>query len=335
MTISRNYRPPILITGGAGYIGSHLALMLRENGYPVTVYDDLSTGHAAFVPERELIVGDILDTGSLAAAMKENGIETVVHLAAKSNVPESFDKPNLYFETNVEGTISVIRACAEGGVKQVVFSSTAAVYGDATHGLVNESAPLKPISPYGESKLEAEKALNALCLKHEIRQIIFRYFNVIGAHPEGFIGQINPDSGHLLQSCLTAARNHTAVNIFGTDYDTSDGSPERDFIHVQDLASLQMQAIEYLGRGGESMLLNAGYGKSCSVLKFVDTFKQITGYNIEIRYCRRRPGDPPSLIADVSRLRRTLKWQPCHDSIKQMIRSSWQWDNSAAKEALS
>lgn len=325
---------PVLITGGAGYIGSHLALMLRENGYPVIVFDNLSTGRADFTPWQELVVGDILDTASLTSVLKEGSVGTVVHLAAKSCVPESFTHADLYFRTNVDGTESVARACAEAGVGQIVFSSTAAVYGNAKQGFVCESDPVQPISPYGESKLEAEKRLDTLCRRHGIRQLTFRYFNVIGAHPEGIIGPFNPDSAHLLQSCMHAARNRMALEIFGNDYDTDDGSAERDYIHVQDLVSLHMHAIANLESGGSSQLLNAGYGKACSVLAFIESFRKVTGVALDTCLAPRRAGDPAALIADVSELKRNMQWRPRYDSIDQMIESAWLWENSARRRAM-
>lgn len=326
---------PILITGGAGYIGSHLALMLRQNGHPVIVYDNLSTGRADFTPQQELVVGDILDTASLVSVLKKGSVGTVVHLAAKSNVPESFTQADHYFRTNVVGTESVIEACAQAKVGQVIFSSTAAVYGNAMRGLVCETDPVQPISPYGESKLEAEKRLDALCRQHGIRQLTFRYFNVIGAHPKAVIGPCNPDSVQLLQRCISAAHDRTALEIFGNDYDTNDGSAERDYIHVQDLASLHMHAIAYLEGGGGSQLLNAGYGKACSVYAFIETFRKVSGVALETCLAPRRAGDPASLIADVSELNRAMAWKPDYSAIEQMIESAWLWENSARRLAMS
>ena len=324
----------MLITGGAGYIGSHLALLLQEQGYRVTLFDDLSTGNADLVSESNLVVGDILDTAALISVMKEHHISSVVHLAAKSSVPESFIHPDIYFETNADGTKCVIEACAEAGVQHLLFSSTAAVYGNATHGLVSEEAPLQPISPYGESKLEAEQWVSTLCARYGINQITFRYFNVIGAHPQGFLGQCNPKSEHLLQCCLNAIGENAPLEVYGDDYDTADGSAERDFIHVQDLASLHLQAIHYLEHDGESLLINAGYGIAHSVKEFIRTFQQVTGANLQLHYGPRRNGDPASLIADVSHLNRKLDWTPKFNSLEQMIGDSWLWENSPARQGM-
>jgi len=324
----------VLITGGAGYIGSHLTLLLRKQGYQVIVIDNLSTGNAWSVPEDCLITGDILDTDTLINIMREQQFQTVVHLAAKSSVPESFDKPDDYFENNVNGTKSVIEACASAGIQQLLFSSTAAVYGNATHGIVKENAPLNPISPYGKSKLEAEQVVKILCALYGIKQITFRYFNVIGAHPKALIGQYNPGSGHLLQKCLDCVQKSTPLQIYGNDYDTVDGTAERDYIHVQDLASLHLHAMRYLDRDGKSQLLNAGYGTSHSVLEFIQTFQKIANKTISSRYVSRREGDPISLIADPSRLDALLDWQPQFSSLEQMIGSSWLWEISAKRRSI-
>jgi len=334
MTDSMKRNKSVLITGGAGYIGSHLSVLLQEQGYQVTIFDNLSTGNAGLVSGSDLITGDTLDTATLVDVMKNHQISSVVHLAAKSSVPESFANPEIYYKTNAHGTKSVIEACTKAGVQHLLFSSTAAVYGNATHGLVSENAPVKPISPYGESKLKAEQLVSTLCARHGINQITFRYFNVIGAHPKGQLGQYNPKSEHLLQNCLNAIRNNTMLEIYGNDYDTPDGSAERDFIHVQDLASLHLHALHYLESDGESLLLNAGYGTAHSVLEFIETFQNVTGKAIQIDQALRRNGDPTSLIADVSRLNQKLDWTPQFSSLEQMIGSSWQWENSPSRKAM-
>jgi len=324
----------VLITGGAGYIGSHLTLLLQLQGYRVIAVDNLNTGNAWAVPGEALVIADILDTAALVAVMRENQIQTVVHLAAKSSVPESFAKPDDYAKTNVKGTKSMLEACADAGVQQLLFSSTAAVYGNATHGLVKEDAPLKPISPYGTSKLEAEQLIADFCPLYGIKHITFRYFNVIGAHPDGAIGPYKPNSFHLLQKCLDSVRNNNCLTIFGKDYDTPDGTAERDYIHVQDLATLHLHAMRYLIGGGEPLLLNAGYGKSHSVLEFIEGFQRVTGEALSTRYEARRKGDPASLIADASKLDELLDWNPEYYSLEQMIGSSWQWENSSKRGAL-
>lgn len=335
MTAIMGERHCVLITGGAGYIGSHLALLLQKQGYRVVIVDDLSTGNTWAAPESSsLIVTDILDSPALVATMREYQVKTVIHLAAKSCVAESIIKPDDYFETNVKGTQSVVGACAKAGVRQLLFSSTAAVYGNGTHGLVKEDAPLKPISPYGQSKVEAEKVVANSCARYGIRYVTFRFFNVIGAHPEGIVGQYSPDSEHLLQKCLDSARKNSALNIFGYDYDTADGTPERDFIHVQDLASLHLHAMRHLDYGGESLLLNAGYGNCYSALTFIKAFQKLTNTVFPVGYVLRRDGDPASLIADISMLGEKLDWIPEYASIEQMIGSSWAWENSLVRRAL-
>jgi len=324
----------VLITGGAGYIGSHLAMLLQKQGYRVTIFDNLSTGNSSLVSRSNLIIGDILDTIALVDTMKKHQAKTVIHLAAKSSVPESFSNPDEYFETNIEGTKCVLEACAQAKVEHFLFSSTAAVYGNATHGLVSEEAPLMPISPYGQSKLKAEQLVETLCAQYAIKQITFRYFNVIGAHPEGLLGQYNSNSVHLLQNCLNSIHKKRPVEVYGNDYDTIDGSAERDFIHVQDLASLHLNAMHYLENGGDSLLLNAGYGSSHSVLEFIKVFQEVTGHFIQTNFAPQRNGDPSSLIANVSRLNQKLEWSPEFNSLEQMIKSSWLWENSSTKKAI-
>jgi len=324
----------VLITGGAGYIGSHLSLLLQEQGYQVIIFDNLSTGNANLTSGAHIIIGDILNTATLLDVLKKHHVSSVIHLAAKSSVPESFTNPDEYFETNINGTKSVVDACAKADVHHLLFSSTAAVYGNASHGLVTEAAPIEPISPYGKSKLKAEQWVNMLCARYGINQITFRYFNVIGAHPTGQLGQYNPQSTHLLQNCLNAIRNNTRLKIYGNDYHTLDGSAERDFIHVQDLALLHLHALHYLEDNGASRLLNAGYGTAHSVLTFIKTFQTVTGKAIQIDQTVRRKGDPASLIADVSRLNQTLNWTPQFSSLEAMIDSSWRWENSSIRKTM-
>lgn len=324
----------VLITGGAGYIGSHLVRMLHHQGHDVVVFDNLSSGNAWAVPSNTLVVGDILDTPMLVATLQHHKIQTVVHLAAKSSVPESFANPDVYRMVNVDGTSSVVQACAAADVRQLIFSSTAAVYGNATHGLVREDAPLEPISPYGESKLVAEHLLAEACVHHGIAHIVFRYFNVIGAQPEGFLGQYNPASGHLLQKCLDCAHDGSPIGIFGHDYDTVDGTAERDYVHVEDIASLHIHAIRHLDAGGASLLLNAGYGQGHSVLQFIETFGAVTHAPLRYAFSARRAGDPAALIADISRLRQELSWTPAYPKLEQMIASSWLWEHEGKHKLL-
>jgi len=290
------------------------------------VVDNLSTGNAWAVSGGAVcIVAEIQNTCLLAKIMQEHRVQTVVHLAAKSSVPQSFIEPECYYAANVDGTRSVLEACSIAGVQRFVFSSTAAVYGNATHGLVKEDAPLQPISPYGVSKLEAETQVSAWCDSHGISYMIFRFFNVIGAHPDGDLGQYNPSASHLLKKCIDCSRDHSILDVYGRDYATIDGTAERDYIHVQDLASVLACSLDYLEQGNKSFLLNAGYGSSCSVLAFIRTFRRVTGYDLRYQYLERREGDPASLIADVTLLQRTMNWSPAYNAIETMIASSWSW----------
>ena len=324
----------VLITGGAGYIGSHISYLLKDSGYQVIVFDNLSTGNSWAISHTPLIHADILDETSLYQALESNKIQTVIHLAAKSSVPESFIQAADYFKVNQDGTEVVMRACAKAGVQHLIFSSTAAVYGKGSHGLVHEGAPLQPISPYGESKLAAEKFIEDFCPKHGIKHIIFRFFNVIGAHPDAIIGQYNPTSSHLLKHCLNSLQTNSILDIYGNDYNTHDGTAERDYIHVQDLADLHLQAIKHLKHHADSMLLNAGYGQSHSVLKFIRTFEQVTKKTLPYQYVSRRHGDPAALIADVSLLQNTIDWSPQYSSLETMIGSSYAWENSSTRRAI-
>jgi len=331
---SQKKRPQVLITGGAGYIGSHITHLLKQSGYHVIVFDDLSTGNAWAVRNTPLIQGNILDEALLQQTLESNQIQTVIHLAAKSNVPESFQKSADYFEVNLDGTNAVIRACAKADVKHLIFSSTAAVYGNGSHGLVHENTPFCPISPYGESKLAAERSIQDCCPKHDMKYIIFRFFNVIGAHPNAMIGQYNPASNHLLKHCLNSIKSNRTINIYGNDYNTADGTAERDYIHVQDLADLHLQAMSYLKHETRSVLLNAGYGQSHSVLKFIRTVEEVSQKSLAYRYVSRRHGDPSSLISDVALLQKTIDWKPQYRSLEAMIGSSYAWETSSTRKAL-
>jgi len=324
----------VLITGGAGYIGSHITHLLKDSGYHVVIFDDLSTGNAWAVSDTPLIQANILDETRLHHDLKSHDIQTVIHLAARSSVPESFIQASEYFEINQHGTENVMRACAKAGVQQLIFSSTAAVYGKGSHGLVHENTPLNPISPYGESKLAAERFIEYFCSKHAIKYTIFRFFNVIGAHPDAIIGQYNPTSNHLLKHCLNSIQTNSSLEIYGNDYNTHDGTAERDYIHVQDLADLHLQAIKHLTHHADSMLLNAGYGQSHSVLKFIHSFEQVTKKTLPYQYVARRHGDPSSLIADVSLLQNTIDWSPQYNSLETMIGSSYAWENSSTRRTL-
>jgi len=324
----------ILITGGAGYIGSHITRLLKESGYQVIVFDNLSTGNLWAISRTPFIHADILDETRLYQALKSNEIQSVIHLAAKSSVPESFIETQKYFEVNQDGTEIVMRACAKAGVQHLIFSSTAAVYGKGSHGLVCENAPLHPISPYGESKLAAEEIIANFCPRYGIKHMTFRFFNVIGAHPDAQIGQYNSTSNHLLKHCLHSIQTKSTLDVYGNDYDTLDGTAERDYIHVQDLADLHLQAIKYLTHHTDSMVLNAGYGQSHSVLEFIRTFEKVANKPLPYQYVSRRQGDPSALIADVSLLQNTIDWNPKYSSLETMIVSSYAWEKSSTRQAL-
>jgi len=324
----------ILITGGAGYIGSHLTRLLHELNYSVVVFDDLSTGHAWAVEDVPLVQGDILDESALRDCLQTYQVTAVIHLAAKSSVPESFQDPERYFRVNVDGTKHVVQACVDAGVKQLIFSSTAAVYGNATQGLVDENALVSPISPYGESKMLGEQWIQEQCEHNHIQYAIFRFFNVLGAHPTGDLGQLNPHSNHLFKQCVRSVQGYQQLKIFGCDYPTEDGTAERDYIHVQDLADLHVQVLRHFTNSYESMLLNAGYGLAHSVLSFVQMFEQVTQMDTHYQLSNRRFGDPVSLISDVSKLKVLNIWQPQYASLQTMIRNAWAWECSEKRRLM-
>ncbi|MDQ6950940.1 MAG: UDP-glucose 4-epimerase GalE [Mariprofundales bacterium] len=329
----QSMKATVMITGGAGYIGSHIALLLRRSGYSVVVFDNLSSGNGWAVAKDSLVLGDILDTPFLVEMMKAHQVKTVIHLAAKSNVMESFLQPDDYFVINVQGTRSVLDAAVAADVRQIVFSSSAAVYGDAVCGMVREDSALHPLSPYGQSKLDAERLVVDRCVGCGIGHVIFRYFNVLGGYPSAGIGQCNLASNHLMHKCIQSAHDGSTLSIYGHDYATEDGTAVRDYIHVRDLAALHGCALRHLERGGGSMLVNAGYGRGYSVLAFMRTFQMVTGVAICHRFCPPRQGDPAALVADVGRLRENFDWIPEHAAVEKMIGDSWEWEHSAARQA--
>ena len=325
-------KPAVLVTGGAGYIGGHVVLALREAGYPVVVLDDLSAGHRAAVPgDVPFVEGDIGDIGAVGEVIADHRIAVVVHLAASASVPESVRDPLRYYRNNTGASANLIRACVEGGVRRFVFSSTAAVYGVPATIPVPEDAPKVPINPYGRSKLATEWMLRDAAAAHGLRYVALRYFNVAGADPQGRAGQSGRGAGHLIKvACAAAAGRRDHVTVFGADYETADGTCVRDYIHVSDLAEAHVAALRDLEEGGGGRVLNCGYGRGFSVREVLETVRAVAGVPFDVREGPRRAGDPPVLVADASRIRAALRWSPRHDDLEFIVRTALSWERKLA-----
>lgn len=319
----------ILVTGGAGYIGSHTTLALLEKGYRVVVYDNLSTGREdAVLPPARLVVGDLEDTERLTRLMQEEQFSAVIHFAAHIVVPESVQQPLKYYSNNTSNTTNLIRLAAAHTIPHFVFSSTAAVYGLPESSPVSEQTQLDPINPYGRSKLMSEWVLeDTAAAQDSLRHCTLRYFNVAGADPQGRLGQSTPNATHLIKvACQAALGKREALAIYGTDYPTFDGTGIRDYIHVSDLADVHVRALEYLEQGGSSATLNCGYGHGYSVRQIVDTVREISGVDFTVHETQRREGDPAELIADPGRLQTIFEWQPRYDDVATIVRTALDWE---------
>lgn len=318
----------VLVTGGAGYIGSHVVKLLSKKGIDVIVYDNFSTGNRNLVSTHKIVEGDILDLEKLCSVFSEYKPDAVMHFAAKIVVPESIKFPLMYYNNNVLGTLNVLSAMKECNINNFIFSSTAAVYGKQDNHVV-ETMPLAPINPYGRSKAIVEEVLQDCSIAEGLKYIALRYFNVAGADPEGELGETKKDATHLITTCVrTAVGKRDKITIFGTDYPTPDGTCIRDYIHVMDLANAHLLALDYLLSGGESDVFNCGYGEGFSVLDIVNATKTVTGINFKVEYSKRREGDSPKLIADVTKIKRVLGWKPKYDDIKFIIKTAWEWEKS-------
>ncbi|ADL07341.1 UDP-glucose 4-epimerase GalE [Thermosediminibacter oceani] len=317
----------VFVTGGAGYIGSHVVKLLTKKGYEVMVFDNLSTGRRDAVLAGELVEGDILDHEALERAMDEFRPDAVMHFAAKIVVPESVQKPLLYYENNTCGALNLLKAMRRCGVNKLIFSSTAAVYGEPARMPITEDFPLNPVNPYGRSKAAVETVLKDISAAEDFRYVSLRYFNVAGADPEGKIGEMKEDATHLITMCVrTACGKRDKLYVYGTDYPTHDGTCVRDYIHVMDLADAHILALEYLLSGGRSEVFNCGYGRGYSVREVVDEAKKVTGVNFQVEYTARRPGDPPELVADSRKIREKLGWKPLYDDLGFIIKTAWEWE---------
>jgi UDP-glucose 4-epimerase len=318
---------PVLVTGGAGYVGSHVVRRLREAGYPVVVYDDLSTGYPWAVPDAELIVAGLADHERLAGLFSARRFGAVLHFAARIRVEESVSDPVAYYRTNVAHALGLFELAARHRVAGVVLSSTAAVYGEPDLVPVVETTPLVPINPYGASKAMAERMLEDVAAAAGIGYAILRYFNVAGADPDARIGQATPAASHLIKvACETALGKRPRMCIFGTDYPTADGTCVRDYIHVDDLAAAHLDALRYLEGGGAPTVLNCGYGHGSSVREVIDSVRRVSGVDFPVEEAPRRPGDASTLIASDVRIREVLGWEPRHDDLDFIVRTAWRWE---------
>lgn len=318
----------VMVTGGAGYIGSHLVWELVDHGEKVIVLDRLSTGFEwAVAPEATLIVGDIADAPLLKSLLRDHSIDSVIHFAGSVVVPESVAVPLEYYANNTCKTRTLLQAIVEAGVRHVIFSSTAAVYGGQSQAPIAEDAPTNPESPYGRSKLMTEWMLADASAAHGFTFTTLRYFNVAGADPRGRTGQSTSSATHLIKvACETATGKRPAMDIFGTDYPTPDGTCIRDYIHVSDLAVAHRLALERLRADGDNLTANCGYGRGYSVLEVIDSVKKIVGHPLEVRFCGRRPGDAATVVANANLVRRELNWIPKYANLDDIVADALGWE---------
>jgi len=322
--------PKILVTGGAGYIGSNTAQLLARRGYGIVVVDDLSRGYQhnlAGLPFHQL---NVLNTPALADLLVAEQVDAVIHFAAYIGVGESNEKPELYFSNNSGGTLSLLNAMAQAGVKRLVFSSTAAVYGTPAIVPIPEDSPFAPMNPYGESKVMVEKVLRWLDRYSGLRSIVLRYFNACGSDPESALGEEHDPETHLIPLMLKAVITGNPFTIFGEDYETADGTCVRDYIHVVDLAEAHLLALENLLQGGTTDAFNVGTGKGHSVLEVMRAVEQVTGRTVPFKIGPRRPGDPGVLVANSDKLRRVLGWKPKFAELPDIVRTAWQFEQKRA-----
>ncbi|WEK53478.1 MAG: UDP-glucose 4-epimerase GalE [Candidatus Cohnella colombiensis] len=316
----------VLVTGGAGYIGSHAVAALLEKGEQVVVVDNLYQGHEEAVSGCKLYVGDLRDGDFLARVFAENEIDGVIHFAAYSLVGESMADPAKYYHNNVYGTLCLLEQMQKSGVKRIVFSSTAATYGDPERIPINEYDRTAPLNTYGETKLSMEKMIHWFDIAHGIKSVSLRYFNAAGAHESGRIGEDHTPESHLIPIVLQVALNQREyISVFGDDYPTADGTCIRDYIHVSDLADAHLLALDSLRKGNDSAIYNLGSGEGYSVKQIIEVARQVTGHAIPERYEARRAGDPAVLIASSDRARQQLGWEPKRSSLEAIIASAWSW----------
>ncbi len=321
----------ILVTGGAGYVGSHCLRRLLAAGHECVVYDNLGRGHRAAVPAGLLVEGDVCEEVKLAALLRERKIDAVMHFAALALVGESVEKPELYYRNNVLGSFHLLEAMRQAGVRKIVFSSTTATYGTPERMPIAETTPQVPINPYGFSKLVVERMLDDYAAAHGFGFAALRYFNAAGAAADGSIGEDHTPESHLIPIVLQVALGQRpTVSIFGNDYPTADGTCIRDYVHVDDLAAAHLAALERL-QPGKAIKVNLGTGRGYSVREVIDACRRITGHAIPAITAPRRPGDPPELIADSRLARQLLDWTPQHTTIESIVETAWRWHRSHPK----
>ncbi|WP_303286458.1 UDP-glucose 4-epimerase GalE [Marinobacter sp. SS8-8] len=317
----------VLVTGGAGYIGSHVVRQLGQAGHDIVVFDNLSTGYRWAVTAGELVVGDLGDEAALEDLFSRHRFEAVLHFAANIVVPESVANPLKYYSNNTRNTLNLLKAVEKHQVPYMVFSSTAAVYGMPEQTVLTEDLPLAPINPYGASKMMSERMIMDLAAASGLNYVILRYFNVAGANPGGLLGQATPEATHLIKvacECVTGQRE--GMSVFGTDYDTRDGTCIRDYIHVEDLAKAHVMALDYMADGGRSKVMNCGYGRGFTVREVIDVVKTQSGVDFPVTETTRRAGDPAALMADNTLIRQTLGWQPDYDDLDTIVGTALAWE---------
>jgi len=315
----------VLITGGAGYIGSHAAKLVARSGRPVVVYDDLSAGHREAVLGATFVEGDVHDVARLREAMRRHAIGAVLHFAAWLSVGESVHDPVGYYHNNVCGTLAVLEAMVRESVTRVVFSSTAAVFGEPERVPITEDHPARPINPYGQTKLVVEQALPHYARAYGLQSVALRYFNAAGADPEGELGEDHAPEIHLIPRAIEAATGGRPLQVFGEDYPTPDGTCLRDYIHVTDLASAHLLALDALERGGASATYNLGNGQPHSVRQVIETVARVTGRDVRWEAAPRRAGDPAVLYASNARIQASLGWRPQYASLETIVETAWRW----------
>ena len=315
----------VLVTGGAGYIGSHAAKALRRAGYGVVIYDDLSAGHRTAALGAPLVEGDIHDGPRVARALREHRVEAVMHFAAWLSVSDSVANPRGYYWNNVAGTLALLEAMTSTGVGRLVFSSSAAVFGDPTETPIAESHPTRPVNAYGETKLAIERALPHYERAYGLRSISLRYFNAAGADPEGELGEDHEPEPHLVPRAIDAALGGEPLEVFGDDYPTPDGTCLRDYVHVTDLAAAHVLALRALERGAPAGVYNLGAGRPVSVREVIAAVERVTGRSVPSRVAPRRAGDPAVLFASSVAIARDLGWRPEHGDLETIVRTAWQW----------
>jgi UDP-arabinose 4-epimerase len=313
----------VLVTGGAGFIGSHTAKRLKQSGLEPVVLDDLSMGHAWAAKFGAFVQGNVADAELVKHTILEHEVSAVIHFAASTYVGESVQNPRKYVHNNVFGTVKLLDAMLEAGVNRIVFSSTAATYGNPEYSPLDEAHPNKPINPYGESKYYLERVMHSYGVAYGLQWAALRYFNAAGADPEGELGEVHNPESHLIPLCIEAAMGKRRLQVFGTDYPTPDGTAIRDYIHVFDLADAHIKALSYLEAGGESGAMNLGSGKGFSVLEVIRAVERVTGLSVPFDHAPRRAGDPPELVANPSKAQTALSWTPQYPDLERIVESAW------------